>query len=66
MANIQAIKGFADLFADDSRLFTKLENTARDIFFRCGFTELRTPLMEYTDLFYRGIGTETDVVQKEM
>ncbi|MBO4318690.1 MAG: histidine--tRNA ligase [Mailhella sp.] len=66
MANIQAIKGFADLFADDSRLFTKLENTARDIFFRCGFTELRTPLMEYTDLFCRGIGTETDVVQKEM
>lgn len=66
MAKIQAIKGFADLFADESRLFTFLEQSARTVFFRYGFTELRTPLMEYTDLFCRSIGTETDVVQKEM
>ncbi|MDE7012193.1 MAG: ATP phosphoribosyltransferase regulatory subunit, partial [Mailhella sp.] len=66
MAKIQAIKGFADLFADESRLFAFLEQSARTVFFRYGFTELRTPLMEYTDLFCRSIGTETDVVQKEM
>lgn len=66
MAKIQAIKGFADLFADESRLFSFLEQSARTVFFRYGFTELRTPLMEYTDLFCRSIGTETDVVQKEM
>lgn len=66
MAKIQAIKGFADLFADESRLFTYLEQSARTVFSRYGFTELRTPLMEYTDLFCRSIGTETDVVQKEM
>lgn len=66
MAKIQAIKGFADLFADESRLFTYLEQSARTVFSRYAFTELRTPLMEYTDLFCRSIGTETDVVQKEM
>ncbi len=66
MAKIQAIKGFADLFADESRLFTYLEQSARTVFGRYGFTELRTPLMEFTDLFCRSIGTETDVVQKEM
>ena len=66
MAKIQAIKGFADLFADESRLFTFLEQSARTVFARYGFTELRTPLMEFTDLFCRSIGTETDVVKKEM
>lgn len=60
------IKGFADLFEPDSSVFTLLETTARKIFFRYGFRELRTPILEYTDLFQRGIGEETDVVQKEM
>ncbi|MBQ4615776.1 MAG: histidine--tRNA ligase [Mailhella sp.] len=66
MAQIQAIKGFADHFQASSRLFEMMETTAREVFPRYGFGELRTPLMEYTDLFCRGIGTETDVVQKEM
>ncbi len=66
MAQIQAIKGFADQFPAQSRLFEMMEATAREVFPRYGFGELRTPLMEYTDLFCRGIGTETDVVQKEM
>ncbi|WP_298069214.1 histidine--tRNA ligase [uncultured Mailhella sp.] len=66
MAQIQAIKGFADLFPAQSRVFQMMEARAREIFPRYGFGELRTPLMEYTDLFCRGIGTETDVVQKEM
>lgn len=66
MAQIQAIKGFADLFPDESRLFTRMEAAARAVFPRYAYGELRTPLMEYTDLFCRSIGTETDVVQKEM
>ncbi len=66
MAQIQSIKGFADYFPEESRLFQLMEATAREIFPRYGFGELRTPIMEYTDLFCRGIGTETDVVQKEM
>lgn len=43
-----------------------MENIARGIFSSCGFTELRTPLLEYTELFKRSIGEETDVVHKEM
>ncbi|MDD6088884.1 MAG: histidine--tRNA ligase [Desulfovibrionaceae bacterium] len=61
-----AIKGFADMFSPDSDAFTKMEAVARELFSRYGYTELRTPILEYTELFKRGIGTETDVVQKEM
>ena len=63
---VTAIKGFADLFPPESDAFTRMEATARDIFFRYGYKELRTPVLERTELFSRGIGTETDVVQKEM
>lgn len=62
----QSIKGFADLFAPQSQMYTFMEEKARHIFGLFGYTELRTPIMEYTDLFCRSIGTETDVVQKEM
>ena len=64
--NVTAIKGFADLFSPDSDAFTHMEAVARETFSRYGFTELRTPILERTELFCRGIGTETDVVQKEM
>lgn len=60
------IKGFADMFPPESDNFTRMENCARDIFGRYGFVELRTPLVEFTELFQRSIGAETDVVQKEM
>ncbi|MBQ9453783.1 MAG: histidine--tRNA ligase [Desulfovibrio sp.] len=60
------IKGFADIFPPMSNIFTHMENVAREVFGRCGFVELRTPLLEFTDLFQRSIGEETDVVQKEM
>jgi len=66
MNKIQTIKGFADLFAPQSRLYTFMEDTARRVFGSYGYHELRIPLMEYTELFQRSIGTETDVVQKEM
>lgn len=66
MAQIQAIKGFADLFPAESRLFQRMEAAARAVFPRYAYGELRTPLLEPTELFRRSIGTETDVVQKEM
>ncbi len=66
MANIQALKGFTDLFDKDAEMFTYMENTARRIFGLFSYTELRTPLLESTDLFCRSIGEETDVVGKEM
>ena len=66
MSSITAIKGFEDRFSPASDQFTFIESCAREIFFRYGYTELRTPILEHTELFCRGIGTETDVVQKEM
>lgn len=60
------IKGFADLFPPESDAFTRIEACGRDIFSRFGFAELRTPLLEFSGLFQRSIGAETDVVQKEM
>lgn len=66
MTAIQKIKGFADLFPEDSRSFTQMEATARATFGRYGFGELRTPLLERTELFAKGIGEDTDVVGKEM
>lgn len=66
MSAIQKIKGFADLFPEDARSFTHMEAKARDVFGRFGFGELRTPVLERTELFAKGIGEETDVVGKEM
>ena len=57
--NVTAIKGFADLFSPDSDAFTHMEAVAREIFPVTAFTELRTPILERTELFCRGIGTET-------
>lgn len=66
MDKIQKIKGFADLFPPDSTVFSFIEATARDVFARYGYRELRVPVLERTELFARSIGEETDVVQKEM
>lgn len=66
MADFKRVKGFADIFEPESSVFSFLENTARRVFGSYGYSELRIPIMEQTELFARGIGTETDVVQKEM
>jgi histidyl-tRNA synthetase len=47
-------------------LWNRVEATARSIFARYGFGEIRTPLFEATELFARGVGEETDIVSKEM
>lgn len=60
------LKGFTDLYGNDLAVFTVMEREARSIFPLYGFEELRTPILEATGLFQRGIGEETDVVQKEM
>ncbi len=64
--SIQKIKGTADLFGPDCATFTRMEQTARRVFGRFGYAEVRVPVMEKTELFARSIGEETDVVQKEM
>lgn len=66
MSNITKIKGFADILPPETEAMRKLEETARDVFGRYGYNELRIPILERTELFSRSIGDETDVVQKEM
>ncbi len=62
----QAIKGTRDILPPDSALWNRVEQTARDVFGTYGYSEIRTPIFEQTDLFARSIGAETDVVAKEM
>ena len=66
MSRVNRIKGFFDLFPPESTSYTFMEDKAREIFARYAYLELRTPILEQTELFARSIGQETDVVQKEM
>lgn len=66
MAKVQKIKGFADLFPEEAAKYTFMESCAREVFSRYGFGELRTPILEKTELFQKSIGEDTDVVGKEM
>ena len=63
---IKAVRGTRDLLPDQTPLWNRVEATARAVFARYGFGEIRTPLFEATELFARGVGEETDIVSKEM
>ena len=62
----RAIKGTRDILPPDSKLWNWFEQTAREAFGTYGFGDIRTPIFEETQLFARSIGTDTDVVSKEM
>ncbi len=63
---IKAVNGFKDILPDDVLRRQHIEQTARDIFTRFGMREIRTPILEKTELFARSIGEATDIVEKEM
>ncbi len=63
---LQSLRGMVDLLPERIGLWQHLEATAREQFRRAGVSEIRTPLLEVTELFARGIGEATDVVGKEM
>jgi histidyl-tRNA synthetase len=63
---IRAVKGAKDILPEDARRWQRLEAVCQDLFPRYGYREIRTPVFEETQLFARGLGTETDVVSKEM
>ncbi|MBI2821379.1 MAG: histidine--tRNA ligase [Acidobacteria bacterium] len=63
---IQRIKGTQDLLPGEIEKWQFLEQAARAMFARYGYSEIRTPIFEETELFARSIGGETDIVQKEM
>jgi len=64
--SIQAIKGVKDILPADIPAWQYLEGTARRLFEDYGFSEIRVPVFEYTELFARSIGASTDIVEKEM
>jgi histidyl-tRNA synthetase len=63
---IQAPRGTYDVLGDDALARTALEAHARRILERAGYARIETPAFEATELFARGVGESTDVVQKEM
>ena len=63
---ISAPKGMLDILPEESGKWTALERIIRDICGRYGFEEIRTPVVEHTEVFSRGVGDTTDVVSKEM
>ena len=66
MSNLKAVRGTRDLLPPETALWNRIEATARQVFARYNFGEIRTPVFEDTALFARGVGEETDIVSKEM
>ncbi len=63
---IQAPRGTTDILPQDTAKWQYLENIAQTVFNNYNYQEIRTPIFESTELFTRGIGEATDIVQKEM
>ncbi|MBB1318115.1 histidine--tRNA ligase [Shewanella sp. SR43-4] len=63
---IQAIRGMNDILPTQSPIWQKLEAVLRSSVSAFGYSEIRTPIVESTDLFKRSIGEVTDIVEKEM
>jgi histidyl-tRNA synthetase len=66
MSTLKAVRGTRDLLPPETALWNRIEATARAVFARYNFGEIRTPIFEDTSLFARGVGEETDIVSKEM
>ncbi len=66
MSTLKAVRGTRDLLPPETELWNRVEETARRVFARYHFGEIRTPIFEDTSLFARGVGEETDIVSKEM
>lgn len=63
---LRAIRGMNDVLPNDAYLWQYLEDTVREVFRQYGYRNIRTPIVEYTSLFVRGVGEVTDIVEKEM
>src|SRR5215469_10171748 len=63
---IRAVKGTRDLLPPDTAVWNHVEAVARQVFDAYNYREIRTPILEETQLFARGVGADTDIVTKEM
>ena len=66
MTEYRRVKGTRDLLPPETAIWAAVEETARGVFGLYGFQEVRTPLLEHTELFVRTVGESTDIVGKEM
>ena len=66
MAIIKVQKGTKDILPDDMPIWYLMEEKAKEVFTKYGAKEIRTPIFEATELFARGVGDTTDIVNKEM
>jgi len=64
--NIQAIRGMHDVLPDETPLWQYIEGMLREVLSTYGYSEIRLPIVEKTELFKRSIGEVTDIVEKEM
>src|ERR1700688_1653644 len=63
---IKAVKGTRDILPPSSTTWNQVEAISRELFRTYNYQEIRTPILEETALFARGVGEETDIVSKEM
>lgn len=63
---LRCIEGTKDYFGDEGKRFSKAMAAASDTFWKYGYEQITTPVFERTELFARGIGEATDIVEKEM
>jgi len=63
---IHAVRGMNDILPDQAHLWEFFEDTTRDVLRQYGYRNIRTPIVERTELFVRGVGETTDIVEKEM
>ncbi|PCO04408.1 histidine--tRNA ligase [Microbulbifer flavimaris] len=66
MKQLRAIRGMNDLLPGQSPVWQYVESTVSELFARYGYSEIRTPYLEATQLFSRAVGEATDIVEKEM
>lgn len=66
MSKIKAIRGMNDILPDQTPVWQYLENKVKTVLGGYGYSEIRMPIVEQTDLFKRSIGEVTDIVEKEM
>ena len=64
--DIQAVRGMNDMLPADAAQWQHLDDAVREVFRQYGYGHIRTPMVEKTELFVRGVGEATDIVEKEM
>ena len=66
MKIIKAVRGTKDIYGDDGVKYEYITDMAKNMFSNYGYSMIKTPIFEETDLFKRGVGEGTDIVEKEM